>query len=327
MANQSYERADVYTRVTDQIVRAIEAGVKNGWEMPWRSVDTAFRYPTNVETGKRYRGVNVLALWAESQLRGYPESTWGTFKQWSDCGHHVAKGQKAAIGVFWKPLDVDAAGDDGQEADASQSDGAHSAGDADRVKRWIARAFPLFNAAQIEGYEPPPEPPAPPEHQRVSQAEIFFAALGADIRHGGNRPFYRPSTDHIQMPAFAAFIQPLDYYSTLAHECCHWSGAPSRLNRDLSGRFGSESYAAEELIAELGAAFIAVDLGLSPDPRPENISYVDNWLKVLKADNRAIFTAASHAQRAADYLHGLQPVFRLAPQPSMLSPPQLSLGL
>lgn len=292
------ERADVYSRVTDQIVKVLEQGITEQWDIPWRAVDTAFRYPTNVFTGRRYRGVNVIALWAESQLHGYPEAVWGTFKQWAELGHCVGKGQKAATGVFWKPIDH------------SEREGAHDAdgdGETDRNKHWIARAFPLFNAAQIAGYEPPPEPPLPPEHERIAHAEAFFGGLGADIRHGGNRAFYRTTTDHIQMPLFMAFPDPLEYYSTLGHEVTHWTGHPSRVARDLTGRFGSESYAAEELIAELGAAFIAADLGLSPDPREENAIYIHQWLKILKSDNRAIFTAASHAQRAADYMHSLQP--------------------
>jgi antirestriction protein ArdC len=314
MATQSPDRVDVYTRITDQIIKAIELGAEK-WEMPWQSVDTAFRYPENIATGKRYRGVNVLALWAESHIHGYPEAVWGTYKQWTDLGRQVARGQKASIGVFWKPLDVRTA------HDPRDADGAS---DVDRAKRWIARAFPLFNAAQVEGYEPPPEPPLPPEQQRVSHAEAFFAALNADIRHGGNRAFYRTATDHIQMPSFAVFADPLAYYSTLAHEVTHWTGHPSRLARELTGRFGSESYAAEELIAELGAAFIAADLGLSPDSRAENAAYIDNWLKVLKSDNRAIFTAASLAQRAADYIHRLQLDIRPESHPSTR---QLSLTL
>jgi len=302
MTITSQERADVYTRVTNQIIKALEQGITDNWVIPWKATDTAFRFPTNIATGKRYRGVNVIALWAESQIHGYPEPTWGTFKQWAEIGHYVAKGQKAATGVLWKPID---------QAEFDNTHNTEGDGETDRNKRWIVRAFPLFNAAQIEGYEPPPEPPLPPQMQRIEHAEAFFAALGADIRHGGNRAFYRNTTDNIQMPPFAAFPDELEYYSTLAHEVTHWSGHPSRLARDLKGRFGSESYAAEELIAELGAAFIAADLGLSPDPREENAAYIDNWLKILKSDNRAIFTAASHAQRAADYMHNFQPAVRV----------------
>lgn len=294
MAKKQNERVDVYQRVTDQIIQAIEAGADK-WEMPWHSQETAFRYPTNIESGKQYRGVNVLGLWASSYLQGFQEPVWGTFKQWSDKSLFVRKGEKATIGVFWKRLDA--------PGDPEASGGDHQEGrDGPRL---IARAFPLFNAQQIEGYEAPALPETP-HVERVQRAEEFFAALGAELRHGGGKAFYRPEGDYIQMPPFEAFFDPIAYYSTLAHEATHWSGHKSRLDRDLKGRFGSESYAAEELIAELGAAFIAADLELATDPRPENAAYIQSWLKVLREDNRAIFTASSHAQRAADFMHSFQ---------------------
>jgi|APEBP8051073352_1049397.scaffolds.fasta_scaffold03681_4 antirestriction protein ArdC len=292
MASKSpSDRVDVYTRVTHQIIAAIEAGA-GAWEMPWHSPETALRCPVNASTGQAYRGVNILSLWVASHLAGYQENTWATFKQWSDLGHKVCKGEKATVGVFWKPLERQ----DEQPAEDNSASSDHY---------WVAKAFPLFNAQQVEGYVPP-ERPERPEHQRIEQAETFFAALGADIRHGGGRAFYQPTADYIQLPPFEAFTSPLDYYSTLSHEATHWTGAKGRLDRDLSGRFGKESYAAEELVAELGAAFLAADLELSVDARPENAAYVQSWLKVLRADSRAIFTAASQAQRASDYLHSLQ---------------------
>lgn len=293
MANN--ERVDVYQRVTDQIIQAIEAGAET-WEMPWNSPETAFQYPRNVATGKAYRGVNILALWASSYLSSYPEATWGTFKQWSDLGHHVRKNEKATIGVFWKQLDF-------RQKEGTPSD---TEPDDRDTPRWVARAFPLFNAAQVEGYEPPPRPETP-TFERIERAEAFFAALGADIRHGGGKACYSPEADYIQMPPFEVFRDPISYYSTLAHEATHWTGHRTRLDRDLKGRFGSEAYAAEELIAELGAAFLAADLELAPDPRPENAAYIQSWLKVLRNDNRAIFSASSTAQKAVDTLHAHQP--------------------
>ncbi|MEG4917667.1 zincin-like metallopeptidase domain-containing protein [Microcoleus sp. B7-D4] len=292
MASKS-ERLDVYERVTNQIVEAIEAGAEK-WEMPWHSPEASFQYPTNVLTGKQYRGVNVLALWASSYVSGYPDALWGTFKQWAELGHSVRKGEKSSIGVFWKTLEANEQSEGDSEGEATTCG-----------TRWIARAFPLFNAAQIEGYEAPVRPETP-HAERIERAEQFFQSLGADIRHGGGRAFYQPSGDLIQMPPFEVFRDPISYYSTLGHESTHWTAHPSRLDRDLKGRFGSEAYAAEELIAELGAAFLAADLELAPDPRPENAAYIQSWLKVLKEDKRAIFTASSHAQRAVDFLHDLQ---------------------
>jgi antirestriction protein ArdC len=151
----------------------------------------------------------------------------------------------------------------------------------------------------------------PPEIARVQTAENFFAALRAGIRHGGHRACYLPKTDHIQMPRFEVFQSALAYYSTLAHEWTHWTGAVPRLNRELSTRFGGEPYAAEELIAELGAAFLCAELGLSNEPRPDHAAYLASWLRVLKNDKRAIFTAASKTEAAVDYMHGKQEEERL----------------
>lgn len=290
------ERVDVYTRVTHKIIEAIESGSADGrWEMPWY-VPQGLGYPVNAVTHEPYRGVNILSLWVESQQRGYTDPTWATYKQWQSVGKQVMKGEKAALGVVWKPW--------------VPKDGApeqpENEGDENRV-RMFGRAFYLFNACQIEGYEPPlvSDTPVP---ERIGPAEAFFAGLGADIRHGGSRAFYRPGEDYIQMPPFPAFRDPIAYYATLAHEATHWTGASSRLDRDLKGRFGDESYAAEELVAELGAAFLSASLGLTPEPRPDHALYVQSWLKALRSDTRAIFSASSLAQKAVDFMHELQHV-------------------
>ncbi len=166
----------------------------------------------------------------------------------------------------------------------------------------LARGYSVFNAAQVDGFVPP-EVAERPVAERIECAEQCFAGLGATIQHGGNRAYYQPIADSIQMPEFEAFVDPVSYYSTLAHEATHWTGAPSRLNRDLSGRFGNEAYAAEELVAELGAAFICADLALCNEPRPDHAAYVSSWVTVLKRDKRAIFTAAAKAQAAVDWMH------------------------
>ena len=192
--------------------------------------------------------------------------------------------------VFWKPLDKDEEADQAEENDR---------------RRFMARGYSVFNAAQVDGYEAPPAVILPPS-VRIGRAEEFFAYLGADIRHGGNRAYFQPMTDHIQMPPFAAFRDAVGYYATLSHEATHWTGTKTRLDRDMSGRFGSEGYAAEELVAELVAAFLCGSLGLANEPRPDHAAYITSWLKVLRSDNRAIFTAAAKAQQAADYLHSFQ---------------------
>ena len=172
------------------------------------------------------------------------------------------------------------------------------------------KAYTVFNVEQIDGlpahYYVKPEPVIDPA-ERIAHADAFFAATGADVRHGGNRAFYSNGSDHVQMPVFECFSSPEAYYATLAHEVTHWTKHKSRLDRDFGRRkWGDEGYAREELVAELGAAFLCADLALTPEPGTDHAAYIQNWLKVLKDDKRAIFSAAAHAQKAADFLHGLQ---------------------
>lgn len=290
---------DIYTRITNQIIEAMEAGAGN-WEMPWHS-DSGTMRPVNAISGKPYRGVNVLALWCAADEAGYQSDKWATYKQWAESGAQVKKGEKSSTIVFWK---INDAGEEA-EADGEAENGPH---------RIIARGYNVFNAEQVEGYQAPVSPPRP-EIQRIQAADDFFAALKADIRHGGGRAYYRPATDNIQMPNFEMFRNAVAYYSTLAHETTHWTGAKTRLDRDLKGRFGDEAYAAEELVAELGAAFLCADLGLANEPRPDHAAYAASWIKVLKGDKRAIFTAAAKAQQAVDFAHDLQPQPRGEPEP------------
>ena len=280
----------IYQRITDQIIAAIEAGAGN-WKMPWHTDGTDITQPINAASGKAYRGVNVIALWATAQACEYSGARWATYKQWQEMGAQVRKGEKSAPVVFWKMFDKDEEADQPEENDR---------------RRFMARGYSVFNAAQVDGYEAPPAVILPPS-VRIGRAEDFFASLKADICHGGNRAYFQPMTDCIQMPPFGAFRDAIAYYATLSHEATHWTGTKSRLDRDLSGRFGSDGYAAEELVAELGAAFLCGSLGLANEPRPDHAAYVASWLKVMRGDNRAIFTAAAKAQQAADYQHHLQP--------------------
>ncbi len=211
-------------------------------------------------------------------------------------GAQVRKGEQSSPVVFWKVNGPD----EGEDGDNGQ-DGAN--GHRPRV---LARGYSVLNAAQVDGYEAPALP-ALPEPERIGHAKAFFAALDADIRHGGSRACYVPSLDQIRMPPFPAFRDAVAYHATLAHKATHLTGHASRCNRDLRGRFGEEAYAVEELVAELGAAFLCADLALAPEPRPDHAAYVASWLKVLRGDKRAIFTAAAKAQQAADWMHARQP--------------------
>lgn len=291
-----HERTDIYRRVTDAIVAAIEAGAKGG-KLPWHSGGADVGCPRNARSGARYRGVNVVALWASADAGGHPSGLWATYRQWQELGAQVRKGEKATDVVFWKALDGKAR-DDGAEADEADGD--------ERGRRFVARGYGVFNAAQVDGWTPPVVPELP-DAERVGRAERFFAGLGADIRHGGDRACYRPQADVIDMPPFRAFRDAVAYYGVLGHEATHWTGREGRCGRDLAGRFGSEAYAMEELVAELGAAFLCGALGLAAEPRPDHAGYVASWLRVLRGDPRAVFAAAGKAQQAVDWMDARQP--------------------
>ena len=284
--NTAPEKPDVYSRVTSQIINAIEQGVSN-WRMPWHTSGKFAFSPINVTSKKAYRGINTVCLWAASQAKGYERGEWGTYQQWQERSAQVRKGEKATLVVFWKFANNAAETDDDTPKSGS--------------RLLFTRGYSVFNAAQVDGYTPKADADTPIE-QRIESAEQFFSRINARVVHLGNRAFYSPDSDTITLPPFAAFFTPVDYYSTRAHETGHWTAKADRCNRELGKRFGDNAYSVEELVAELTAAFTLAHLGLSSEPRPDHAQYIASWLRVLKADKRAIFTASSKAQQAADYL-------------------------
>ncbi len=281
------EKKDIFQRVTDQIVKAIEDGA-GSYRMPWKTSGGFPNSPINAVSKRPYRGINVVVLWATAQERGYKSGTWATYKQWQELGAQVRKGEKSANVVFWKFFD--------RAGETEDNSGEHETS----VRRIpMARDYWVFNAEQVDGFHAPEVKASRAE--RIEHAEAFFRLLAVNVLPGANAAFYQRDTDAVHMPAFEAFKEPLFYYSVLSHESTHWTGAQHRLNRDLSGRFGSESYAVEELVAELGAAFLCAELGLPSDPRTDHAPYIASWLKALRNDKRAIFTAAAKAQEAVDW--------------------------
>lgn len=283
------ERFDIHQHITNQIVAAVEKGAGE-FRLPWHT-GGAILSPKNVESKKPYRGVNIVALWAASEQRGFSSGIWGTYRQWAQAGAQVRKGEKSSYVVFYKEIQV---GDD-------------AAGESDESgRRLFARATPVFAAEQVDGYDLPvianPTPMQP-----IAAAEAFVAATGATVNHGGSRAYYRSSTDSIQLPPREAFVgtktstAPEAYYSTLLHELTHWTSHEQRCNRQLGKRFGDDAYAMEELVAELGAAFLCSEIGITAEPRIDHAQYLASWLTVLKADKRAIFTAASKASEAVAF--------------------------
>jgi antirestriction protein ArdC len=285
-----------YQQVTDRIVAMLEQGVPP-WHRSWKSgVGPAggFVRPLRV-TGAPYRGVNTVNLWAASQIHGYASPYWLTFKAAKDLGAYVRKGEKSELAFFVGRITKTRQDDNGQDVDDSFS---------------FLRAYNVFNASQIDDLPArftgarTAEPTV--ENGRMPEVDHFVTATEATVRHGGDKAFYMPSTDAIQMPVLSAFHTPADYYATLLHELTHWTAPEKRCDRTLGRRFGDNAYAAEELVAELGAAFLCSDLGISAAPRVDHASYLASWVSVLKADNRAIFRAAALAERAAGFLHSLQ---------------------
>ncbi len=284
--NTATSTPNVYQRVTSAIVNAIEAGAGT-YRMPWVIRQDKGFSPVSISSAKPYRGINVLVLWSQAQSKGYDSSLWGTYRQWAELGAQVRKGERGSPVVYWGTLGQDA----GDDADTSNR------------PRLFAKGYTVFNADQVDGLRMPKRfEPKLSHNARIARAEAFFAPL-AQIRDGGNRAFYRPDKpEAVYMPGFDQFPEAHGYYSTLAHETTHWTSHESRCNRELGKRFGDDAYAIEELIAELGSAFTMAHLELETTPRLDHAQYIASWLRVLKADARAIFTAASKAQQAADYL-------------------------
>lgn len=289
-------KQDVYEKITNQIVAELENGVRP-WMKPWQAGHVAGPISRPLRgNGKAYSGINVVMLWATAMQRGYNAPIWMTYRQAAELGAHVRKGEKGTLVVYASKITRNETDENGDE-----------------IEREIPflKGYTVFNVEQIDNlpaHYTATHPPRLNPEQRIAQAEAFFAATGADIRHGGNSAYYVPSQDFVQMPPFESFRDAVSYYGTLAHECTHWTSHKSRLAREFGGkRFGDQAYAMEELVAEIGAAFLCADLELVPQIREDHAPYIAGWLKVLKDDKRAIFTAASHAQRAADFLRSLQP--------------------
>jgi antirestriction protein ArdC len=293
---QTAPRADLYARVTQSIIAELEAGVRP-WTKPWSAEHLAGRISRPLRaTGQPYSGVNVILLWTEALARGFAAAIWITFRQALALGGHVRRGEHGATVVYANRVTRNEPGEDGEAVERSIP---------------FLKTYVVFNTEQVEGlpshFYTPAQSALEPS-QRMEVAEAFFAATRAEVRHGGASAYYAIGSDHVQMPPFECFTNAESYYATLAHECVHWTRHPRRLDRDFGrARWGDDGYAREELVAELGAAFLCADLGLALTPRADHARYLANWLEVLRGDTRFIFTAAAQAQRACDHLHGLQP--------------------
>jgi antirestriction protein ArdC len=285
------ERRDHYQELTDKIVAALEAGVAP-WRRPWDpNACGGSTTPVNAVTGHRYRGVNLFVLGMSPLAIMSGDPRWCSYRQAAARGWQVRKGEKATPVYFYKPIEVE--------------DSAADNGETRRIP--MLRVFSVFHASQIDGV-PALALPAPTKTvpERIQDVEVILEASGVPVRIGGDRAFYSPALDVIQMPPDEAFLGPEQRAVVVLHELAHASGHFSRLNRELSGSFGSALYAKEELRAELTSVAVGSMIGLSCDI-PNHASYLQSWIAVLKQDRREIFRAAAEAQRMADYILGFHP--------------------
>ncbi len=285
----SHTIRDVYAAITDKIIHAMAMGT-TAFVMPWHRSGAGIARPTNATTGYVYRGGNVIALWAAATVARYDSGHWASYRQWQHAGAQVRQGERASVILVYK---------EAEPASEEEED--------EPPRRFFGRAYYVFNAAQVDGWEPP-KLPERNLVQSIEQVEAFVSATQADIRSGGDVARYKPGTDRIDMPERERFhgsptSSPTEaYYATLLHELIHWSGAPHRLARTFGERFGDHAYAMEELVAELGAAFLCADLCIANAPRPDLAAYISSWLGVMNSDKKAVFTAARSAHRAVEYL-------------------------
>lgn len=295
-ARTGQDRASLYDEITDKIIAELEAG-RVPWVQPWgtEAAKAPLSMPRNAASARPYSGINVLILWGAVIERGFAGQSWLTFRQALALGGHVRKGERGTTVVY---------------ADRFvPADERRSAREMDEEAQAVPflKRFTVFNTDQCDGLpaDVATTAPMPLPGMIEPQVEALIKATGIDFRIGGNRAFYMPADDYVQVPPPAAYFEPINWHRTALHELGHASGHPSRLNRDLGGSYGTKKYAFEELIAELCAAFSCASLGIVPTVR--HADYIGSWLEVLREDNRAIVRAASQASKAADYLLGFLP--------------------
>lgn len=280
---------DIYQEITDKLIAEMEKGIIP-WVKPWKSNELPFKgwMPSNAITGRPYHGINVLILWATAQNHGYDDPRWLTYEQAKKAGGFVKKGERATMVVLWKPYTKTVKDSNGEEHEEDFL---------------FARPFWVFNIAQCQNLDGLDETfEEGPTDCRNAGLTKTIERFGVDLRHGGNRAFYALDGDFVQMPNFTEFAEEDAYWATLFHECVHWTGHKSRLDRVFGKRFGDNAYATEELTAELGAAFLCATNGVALT-EARHASYLGTWMKAMKADKRVIFAAASAATKAAEYLN------------------------
>ena len=290
-------KADIHQEITDAVVESLEAIREQygkdhegfAWDKPW--IDTASGRPRNID-GKPYRGINVLLLLIQASKMGYTQNIWGTIKAWNSKGGKIIKGSKSIKITFYREIKSE----------------DKETGEETKIR--FLRTYSVFNIAQVEGVTIQDDTQTLINTvERDKLIDSFVSGTNAILKDGGNRAYYSPTNDFIGIPKLEQFKTTDGYYSTLLHELTHWTGAMKRCNRDLKNKFGSQAYAFEELVAELGSMFLCNKfniLGRDEEQMRNHITYLDSWIKRLKDDKKAIFQASTLAQKAFDFLEGLQ---------------------
>lgn len=293
---QTFTHRDIHQQVTDTIIQQLEAGTVP-WHKPWKGEDNRlFSIPQNFTTGNKYRGINILLLWSSAIKHDFPEQEWASFKQWQDKKESVRKGEKGSMIVYYDTFEKEV--------------------DGEVKKIPFLKSSVVFNRSQLASYTPAEkevEPNPVPLVERIQKVDGFVSNTGVNVEHKNYTACYIPSQDKVCMPLPEAFVDTETstategYYSTLLHELTHWTGNPQRLNRTGGKKFGDENYATEELVAELGAAFLCAEFEITTVTKADHASYIASWLKALKDNKNCIITAASEASKAVAYLQELQP--------------------
>jgi antirestriction protein ArdC len=300
-ARSGADRTSLYDDITNKIIAELEAG-RVPWVQPWgtAAAKAPLAMPANAATGRQYSGINVLILWGAVIAHGFPVQSWLTFRQALSLGGHVRKGERGTTVVYADRFVPD-----------DEKKRAQETGEEAQAIPFLKR-FTVFNVAQCEDLPDglAAAPPAPEPGLIEPRVEALIKATGIDFRIGGDRAFYVPAHDYVQVPPPQAYFETINWHRTALHELGHATGHASRLGRDLTGSFGSKKYAFEELVAEMNAAFCCTSLGINPTVR--HADYIGSWLEVLREDNRAIVRAASQASKAAEWLLAFLPETRTA---------------
>ena len=285
-------RKEIINKVADKFIEALKTQ-KGDWKKSkiWKSLESGL--PINAKTKKSYNGFNIINLLLDREIHNYDNNEWGTFKMWNDMGYRLKKNEKCSYVFFNKPFEVE---------DPTKLD---EFGNPKKKKIFYLKPYAVFNANQVEGYEVK-KPQAPNKAKALKNVDKYVENTGAEISHGGDRAYYSPNFDRIQMPSKESFLGTEEYYGTLLHELVHWTGHEKRCKRDFSGFFGSEAYAIEELVAETGSAILSSILGISQTVREDHLKYVNSWIKNLENKPEQVIKAINKSTKAIEHLDSLQ---------------------